>query len=742
MATEIANPITATAEADPVSSALGRLALPTPDAQESRDVLASLESFFSPRSVAVVGASHQRGSIGSEILHNLVAYGFTGPVYPVNAHAPVVQSMPAYPSVEAIPAPVDLAVVAVPAAAVLEVARACARNGIKALLVITAGFAETGPEGVAAQRELLKICRDNGMRMIGPNCMGVVNTDPAIRLDATFAPTMPARGNIGFLSQSGALGLAILESAQKLGLGISTFLSVGNKADVSGNDLLQYWEADTATDVILLYLESFGNVRKFSRLARRISRSKPIVAVKSGRSSAGARAASSHTGALLAASDSAVDALFRQAGVIRTNTLEELFDVATLLANQPLPTGRRVGILTNAGGPAILATDACEANGLEIAPLAPETQQRLREFLPAQASTTNPVDMIASAPAEAFRRAIEIMSADANVDALIVIFVPPLVTRSEDVAEAIMQGAQSLARPLPVLTVFMSAKGVPEQLRRDGLRIPSFPFPESAAIALARAAGYAEWRRRPPSPFVSPDGIDHAAACGLIDAAAARGDEWLSAADTSRLLRAYGLPIARQGFASNADAAVALAAAFGGAVVLKAVAPGLVHKSDIGAVRVGLAGESAIRLAASEIESAVTRAHRPLQGYLVQQMAPPGLEMIVGAALDANFGPVLACGTGGVNVELLNDVAVRLAPVTRADISEMLRSLKMFPLLNGYRGSPRLDSQALEDAILRVNSLVEAHPRVAELDLNPIIVSEHGAMIVDARIRLSIPPVA
>ncbi|HYU58213.1 MAG TPA: GNAT family N-acetyltransferase, partial [Actinomycetota bacterium] len=438
---------------------------------------AAMRNFLSPRAVAVIGASRSRGTIGGEVFHNLIATGFNGPVYPVNPKAEVVQSVLAFPTVGAIPGPVDLAVIVVPANAVVEAARLCGEKGVRALVVISAGFAETGDEGRERQRELLAVCRDHGMRLIGPNCMGILNTAPDVLLNATFAPNFPPVGKVGFLSQSGGLGLAVIDYANTLGLGVSSFVSVGNKTDISGNDLIQYWEGDDDTDLILLYLESFGNPRKFARISRRVGRSKPIIAVKSGRSAAGARATSSHTGALIAASDVTVDALFHQAGVIRTDTLAELFDVASLLANQPAPHGNRVAILTNGGGPGILCADACEAEGLTVPALSETVRACLSEFLPAEASLANPIDMIASASAEDYARAIETLGNDEDVDALIVMFVPPLVTRAEDVARAIREAAGSLPPTKPILTVFMSARGVPEELRGEGVRIPSFAFP-------------------------------------------------------------------------------------------------------------------------------------------------------------------------------------------------------------------------------------------------------------------------
>ncbi len=715
----------------------------TPDALsrfEERDQVAAvnaLTTFFAPRSVAVIGASRQRGTIGGEIFHNLLAYGFAGPVYPVNPRAEVVQSVPAYPAVDAIPGPVDLAVIAVPAQHVLAAAEACARKGVRAIVVISAGFAETGEEGRARQADLVRVCRAAGMRLIGPNGMGIANTDPAVRLNATFAPIAPPQGRVGFLSQSGALGLAVIDYATSLGLGLSTFVSVGNKADISGNDLLNYWETDPHTDVILLYLESFGNPRRFSRIARRVGRTKPIVAVKSGRSRAGARATTSHTGALLAASDVTVDALFRQAGVIRTDTLEELFDVAALLAHQPVPHGRRVGILTNSGGPAILCADTCEAWGLEVPVLTEATQQRLRAMLPGEASVGNPVDMIASASAENYREAIQIVAADPNIDAMVVIFIPPLVTRTEDAARAIVEAARALNDTKPLLTVFMSARGVPDALRTSDVHIPSYAFPEAAAIALARAARYGEWLKTPlPAPVVL-ESIRREAAGEIVAGTLRRGGGWLEPSEVHALLACYGLPCVAQEVVRTADDAAAAADRLGGHVALKAVAAGLVHRSDVGAVRLDLSGADQVRTAAAAMAARLEAIGLPPTGYIVQKMAPRGVEMIAGVVHDKQFGPIVACGAGGVLVELLGDVCVRLTPLAREDAREMLRCLKTYPLLTGFRGAPPLDTAALEDALVRLGAMAEDLPDIAELDCNPILVHEHGATIVDARIRVA-----
>jgi acetyl coenzyme A synthetase (ADP forming)-like protein len=707
---------------------------------EKRETIAAvnaLKLFFNPRAVAVIGASRKRGTIGGEIFHNLLSYGFKGQVYPVNPAAEVIQCVSAYPSVEAIVGPVDLAIIIVPAEQVVEVAVACGRKGVKALVVVSAGFSETGSEGRERQAELLRVCRAAGMRLIGPNCMGIANTDPAVLLDATFAPSVPPQGRVGFSSQSGALGLAIIEYANSLGLGISTFVSVGNKADISGNDLLRYWESDGGTDVILLYLESFGNPKKFSEIARRVGIKKPIVVVKSGRSTAGARATSSHTGALLAASDVTVDALFRQAGVIRTDTLSELFDVASLLANQPLPQGNGVGIITNAGGPAILCADACEARGLTVPVLSQSSQEKLRSFLRLGASACNPVDMIASASADDYHKAIRIVAADNNVDALIVIFTPPLVTRAEDVARAIVDAVRLSNRSKPVITVFLSARATPKELRLADISIPSYAFPETAAIALARAARYREWRERSQTFAARFEDIRRDEAAAVVATALSRRDGWLDAEETAALLTCYGLPLIEQRVAATSKDAGASAQQMGGDVALKAIVPGVIHKTEAGAVLLHLHGAEQVRTAAAQMSKQLKAHGQPPTGFVVQRMAQRGVEMLIGVVHDPQFGPVVACGAGGVQVELLRDVSVRLTPLSREDASEMISSLRTYPLLTGFRGTPACDVGALEEALLRVSAMVQDIPQIAELDCNPFVVLEKGAVILDARVRVA-----
>jgi acetate---CoA ligase (ADP-forming) len=697
---------------------------------------AAMRAFLGPRSVAVIGASRRRGTVAGELFHNLLAADFQGPVYPVNLKARAVQSVLAYESVLEVPGPVDLAVLALPAPAVVQAAQECAAKGVRAIVVISAGFAEVGPEGAQRQRELLAVCRTAGMRLIGPNCLGIVNTDPQVRLDAIFGPIVPLPGRVGFLSQSGALGLAIIDYANALGLGLSSFVSVGNKADISSNDLLSYWEQDERTGLVLLYLESFGNPRKFARIARRVARTKPVLAVKSGRSAAGARATSSHTGALLAASDVTVDALFAQAGVIRADSLAELFEVASLLANQPVPAGRRVGIVTNAGGPGIMCADTCEASGLEVVQLSEQLQVSLAEGLPAEAAVANPVDMLASAPPEHYRRTVELVAASWEVDAVIAIFIPPLPADTAQVARAVSEAAVA-AGVVPVLNVVMSSADPPPE-DGDGPRLPRYQFPEDAAHALARAVEYGAWRQRPPGtvPELAEARPDEAAALLAAALADGPGGRWLGPAEVARLLACYGLPVAEWRLAGSPEEAGAAANELGGPVALKAVASRLVHKTEAGAVRLHLTGADQVRTAAAEMAAAVAAAGYPVEGFLVQRMVGEGVELLVGVVHDASFGPVIACGAGGTAVELLKDVAVRITPLTDRDAAEMVRSLATYPLLDGYRGAPRADVAALEDLLLRVSALVEAHPTIAELDCNPVRVLPEGVVVVDARVRI------
>ncbi len=692
---------------------------------------ASLRPFFEPESVAVVGASRERGTVGAEILNNLRTTGYRGRIVPVHPVANEIQGLPAFARLTDIPEAIDLAIIVVPASHVLDIARDAAAKHVKALVTISAGFSEIGVEGRAREAELLSIVRDAGMRMIGPNCMGLLNADPGVLLNATFSAVFPPAGRVAFSTQSGALGLAILEYARRVNLGISTFASIGNKADVSSNDLIQYWADDPKTAVILLYLESFGNPRKFGQLARAVGHGKPIVAVKAGRSDAGARAASSHTGAL-AASDTIVSALFKEAGVIRTTTIEEMFDVAMLLDRQPLPGGRRVAILTNAGGPGILAADACEGRGLQVTPLLDHTIAALRTFLPAAAGLQNPVDMLATASADHYAQAMRLLLADPNVDSLLTIFIPPLVTAAADVAGAMTQVARTASKP--VLATFMGVEGAIPMLAP----IPTYRFPEAAISALARVTEHAEWRRRPVG--TPPDFSTYvAAATAVIRDALSRGPGWLGPLDAQRVLDALGVPAVAMRLVGDEDDAVHLSKQLGYPVALKAFGPAILHKTDAGAVHLNLLHESDVRGA---YEDLVNRLGTRMSGVLMQPMARPGVEMFIGGLQDPSFGPVVFCGSGGVLVELFGDAVCRLCPLTDREAADMLNDIRGVARLRGHRGRPPADEAALCDALLRVAALLDAAPEIQELDINPINVFERGVAALDARIRVAPSAVA
>jgi len=706
--------------------------------READSAVAAVKRFLEARSIAVIGASRDRMAIGGALFRNIIEADFNGPVYPVNRDSPVVQSVAAYKSVLDCPDPVDLAFIVVPARFVVPTARECAKKGVKALVVISSGFSEIGGDGVRLQEELVKVCRESGMRLIGPNCMGIINTKAGVSLNGQFAPPRSIPGRLGFLSQSGALGYAIIDQVNKLGLGMSSFISVGNKADISSNDMIQYWESDEDTDVILLHLESFGNPRKFARLAKRVARKKPIVVVKSGRSAAGFRATQSHTGALVAASDVTVEALFKQSGIIRTDSLEEMFDVAAFLSTQPVPKGDRVAIITNAGGPAILAADACESLGLHVPELSEKTRAELAKFLLPIAGTRNPVDMTSVAQAADYANAIRAVSRDPSVNALIVVFIPPIAVKTEDVAVAIIKEARELKGRIPIMTIFMATKGVSGQLSDGVVQIPSYPFPELAAQALAQAVHYGSWRSTPPGSLKEFQGVKKLQAAALVSKALASNESWLDPGSTSTLLGCYGIPLVKTAEASGPTQASRAAAEFRGEVVLKASAPGLLHKTELDAVKVGLKPDQ-VKAAAEKMGARLRKSGVDNVSFIVQEMVSDAVEMLVGVTNDPNFGPLLACGAGGALVELLRDVSVRLTPLTDEDARQMVRSLRTFPMLDGYRGEPKRDVKALEEVMLRLSQLVEDIPEVAEMDLNPVMVLRdgRGAVVVDARVRVA-----
>jgi acyl-CoA synthetase (NDP forming)/RimJ/RimL family protein N-acetyltransferase len=714
-----------------LTTAISEETLQRYEEREQRAAAAAIRHFLEPASVAVIGASRRTASVGGQTLRNLVRSGFAGPIYPVNPRARRIQGLAVHRSVALLPEAPELAIVATPAGEVPAVARDCALKGVPAMLVLTAGFSEVGADGARLQAALVATCRAAGMRLIGPNCLGVIGQ--ANRLNATFAPSPPPAGRVGLLSQSGGVGLALIEQAAGLGLGLSSFVSIGNRPDVSANDVLEYWEDDPSTDVALLYLESFGNPRNFARIARRLCTHKPVFAVHAGRSSAGARAAASHTGAAVGGSSAAVEALLAHSGVVRAETLGELFDTGMLASGQPLPGGRRVGVVTNAGGPAILCADACQANGLELPELRPGLRKELGAGLPSHASTTNPVDMLAAAGPVEFEAAIAALAASGEVDALIAIFVPALSATLDEVDTAV--GRAAAGADVPVLLVTFG--GAPAD--RDGPRVPLFSYPENAARALSRIVRHVEWRREPRGELPQLAGIERAEAASLLAAAAADGSRWLGPNEVARLLDCWGLPVVASRDARGPTSAGRAAAELGGRLVLKAAGEGIVHKTELGAVELGLSGEQEVSRAARRMSRRLRKAGLHADSFLVQREVSEGVEMLAGISVDPLLGPLVACGAGGTAVEVLGDVAVRLAPLTDLDARRMIRSLSTFALLDGYRGAPPADVGALEDVLLRLGALADAHPEVIELDCNPVVVGEHGATIVDARVRVEPP---
>lgn len=709
------------------------------EARSAAAAAMSVRRWLRPRSIAVVGASRTPGSVGAALLANLRDGRFRGEIFVVNPNATEIAGLPCHASVSAIGAPVDLAVIAVPAAGVEKVVEDCARAGVAGVVVISSGFGEASEEGRAAEQRLRDLVRSSGMRMVGPNCMGIINTDPAVSMNATFATAMPRAGNVAMLSQSGGLALAILGSPRMAEIGVSSFLSVGNKADVSGNDLLAYWAQDSLTEVILLYLESFGNPRKFARLAPEVSRRKPIVAVKAGRSESGRRAAASHTAAL-ANLDVAVDALFAQAGVIRTNTLGELFDVASLLSAQPVPAGRRIGVVTNAGGPGIMLADACEAHGLALPELSEQSLRVLREFLPPHAGLANPVDMTAPADAEAYRRAVAVVGQDPNVDAVIAMYVPPMVTEPRSIAAAVASAAGDVPADKPVVAVFLSASdSAPELSAGPRGRVPVFDYPENAARALAAAARYGRWCARPRGEIIKLEIEQIERVRAVVErAATARGSRWMAQSDVAELLNAVGIEVAAARETPIENAA-AVAAQLGFPLVAKAIAPGLLHKSDIGGVILGLNSPEEVDAAAQELRRRLADHDAQLQSVLLQRQAKGSVEAFVGVTTDPTFGPLVACGIGGTWIELLKDVSFHLTPVSDVDAAEMIDGLRLGKLIYGYRGQPAGDRAAFEELVCRVSALVDVAPELTDLDLNPVILRQpgEGAVVVDARIRLA-----
>ncbi len=705
-------------------------------AHDVPDSAASIDAILRPRAIAVVGASRTVGTIGNQILANLVQSGFTGSVFPVNPRATSIHSIKSYASMLDLPEQVDLAIVAVPGERVLAVAQDCVKARVRGLIVISAGFREIGGEGAKRERELTQLLRTNGIRLVGPNCLGVVNANKDISMNATFAPGMPPGGDVAFMSQSGALGLSVLDYASELGIGISQFVSLGNKPDVSGNDLLLYWERDETVRVILMYVENFGNPRRFLEIARRVTQKKPIIVMKSGRSRVGARAASSHTGSL-AASDSAVEALVAQAGVLRATSIEELFDMAMAFEARTLPATRRTAVLTNSGGPGIVIADALEPFGLELGELKPGTIAKLKAILPAEASVQNPLDMIATATPTTYRVALSALLQDEGVSSAIAIFVPPLGVHQEDVAEAVVQAAATVPGK-PVLAVLMGRKGLPQgRAELSPARIPAYIFPESAARALATLVRYREWIERPADPPMRFE-VDKVGAAVIIEAALSSGRDRLNEIEALDLLAAYGIPVARADMLHSAEDAREFMSKLDGRAVFKIVSPEISHKSDVGGVLTGIAsaqeGASAYEAIVKRVATALPHAH--IDGVLAQAQVPSGREFIVGLAHDPIFGPLIMFGLGGVYVEALRDVVFRIVPIGSSDARDMVRSIRGAALLGALRGQPAVNVKLVEDVLLRLSLLAQDFPSISELDVNPLVAVGDAIMAVDCRVRL------
>ena len=690
--------------------------------REGRADVASLRHVLAAASVAVVGASRKPESVGRSILRNIVTGGYAGRVYAVNPHAVELEGVPCAPSPAALPEPVDLAVICVPVPAVLEAAEECGKRGIRSLVVITSGL------DAAGRAALLGCCRQHGMRLVGPNCFGVAV--PGIGLDATFAASHPAAGTAGLAVQSGGVGIALLGQLTRLGIGVSSFASLGDKCDVSGNDMLLWWEQDPATRLAVLYLESFGNPRKFGRTARQVGARMPVLTVDAGRSEAGQRAAASHTAA--AASPLVTrQALFGQAGIVAARDFGELIDAAALLASQPVPAGGRVAIVSNAGGAGVLAADACGDVGLHVAVLDSEVQDQLRRLLPAGAAVAGPVDTTAAVPPDVFRRCLEQVAADEGVDAILALTVPTAVA---DPAPAACSAA--ISKPL-ALSVLDQAEAVRLRPRGSGSPdlVPAYAYPASAARALAHAARYGAWRGRVPGQVPAFGDLRADEAQDLVGGFLERSPDggWLSPDQTAELLECYGIPLARTQPVTSEEAAVAAAARLGGPVVLKADVPGLVHKTDAGAVQLDLHGPDEVR---AGYRALAGRFGARLSAVLVQPMIGGGTEVIIGVVQEPVFGPLVVFGLGGVATDVLGDRSARLTPLTDTDAAALVRSIRAAPLLLGHRGTPPADLAALQDILLRISQLADDLPQVAELDLNPVIARPDGAHVVDTRVRV------
>lgn len=696
----------------------------------------TIDSILKPRSVAVIGASSKPHTIGSDLMCRLVEYGFTGDIYPVNPKGGEIAGLTAYPSVADIPGEVDLAIVMVNHRFVLDIVDQCHQKGIQGLVIISAGFKETGPEGAQLEKDLNDRLEAYGMRAIGPNCLGVVNTHPSIRLDATFAEELPVRGDIGFVSQSGALGGGILNILKDLNLGFAQFVSIGNQANFNAEDAMYYWEKDEDVKQILLYMESISNPVNFRQLATRISKKKPILALKAGRSAAGASAASSHTGSLVGA-DKAADALLKQSGVIREFSLQKLFSTAKIFSNAPLPKGDRIAIVTNSGGPGIMATDAICEYGMQRAPLSEATKDELRSFLPPAASVKNPVDMIASAPLEHYRRTLETVLADDNVDMVVVIYLPFLGLKDIDVTKEIMR-IKNEHPDKPIVGVFMTKSDFFEQLSELEVNIPIYMYAEEAIDAMNRLNQQRLWVNTPAGKIPSYK-VDKVKAKALMKNALKAGRDQLTTRESLDLLEAYGIRVSQAGFATSLEEALAEARRIGFPIVMKMSSKTTSHKTDVGGVRVNIKNEAELTAQYNDLMDQLKRRDLldGLEGVVIQEMVKSSREMVCGIATDPQYGPMLMFGLGGVFVEVLKDVSFRLAPLTDIDAKAMVNGIKARHLLDGVRGMAPANVEKIEETLMRLSALVSDFPFVDELDINPLMVTDATgeAIAVDGRLK-------
>ena len=698
-----------------------------------------LDKIMKPKSIAVIGASTKAKTIGSEIMQRLRDYKFNGDVYPINPKGGEIEGFKAYTSILEVPGEVDLAVIVVNAKFVLDTIDQCNQKGIKGLCIITAGFKETGKEGAEVEKQLLEKVRAYGMRCVGPNCLGVLNTNENIKMDATFAESLPIRGDIGFVSQSGALGGGILNILKDLNLGFAQFVSIGNQADVNAETMLEYWENDDDVKQILLYMESIQNPANFRKLATRITKKKPILALKAGRSAAGASAASSHTGSL-AGADKAAAALLAQSGVIREFSLKNLFANAKAFSNCPIPKGNRVAIITNSGGPGIMATDAVCESGMQMAQITEETKAKLRSFLSSAASVKNPIDMIASAPIEHYKQTLETVLKDENVDMIAVIYLPFLGLKDIDVARALME-IKAKNPTKPILGVFMTTSDFFCEISNMDVNMPFYMYAEEAAEAMTRLDQQRQWMEKPQGNIPKFD-VDSAKVEEIIKNSLKEGRDQLTTLESIDVLQAYGIRACKYGLATNEEEVAKLGNEIGYPVVMKMTSKTTSHKTDVGGVVVNIKDEAQLR---AEYQGLLQRLEAKgllegLEGVIIQEMVKGTREMVCGIATDPQYGPMMMFGLGGVFVEVMKDVTFRIAPLTDNDASEMIKSVKAYKLLQGARGTTPAQIEQIEETLLRLSQLVSDYPFVDELDINPLLISEKTGegIAVDGRIKVRI----